>query len=198
MEMLISTEVLIAWGAVSKKYKKNEIIFLEGDMPRYYYQILSGKVKMYNNNDTKELTQGIFADGEGFGEPPIFINDVYPATAVAITETVIIRILKERFLKLLEEYPLIQKKLLELFAMRIYEKSILARELINSSPEERIVRFLESYKKKAGINKELLHISFTRQEIANFTGLCVETVIRTLSKMNVQKKVSIIDKKLYY
>ncbi len=57
---MIDNDIMIAWGAVSKKYRKNEIIFLEGDAPRYYYQILSGKVKMYNTNDTKELTQGIF------------------------------------------------------------------------------------------------------------------------------------------
>jgi CRP/FNR family transcriptional regulator len=57
---------------------------------------------------------------------------------------------------------------------------------------------LDNYKKKAGKNNGKLLIDLTRQEIANFTGLCVETVIRTLSKMKSQNKVSIIDKKLYY
>jgi CRP/FNR family transcriptional regulator len=196
--MMIVNDILIAWGGVAKKYRKNEIIFLEGDSPRYYYQIITGKVKLFNNSDTKELTQGIFTDGDGFGEPPLFIDEVYPSTAITISETVIIRLLKENFLKLIDEYPDIQKNFLRIFSWRIYEKSRLARELINNSPEERIITFLRYYKKKIGTSDERLRIDFTRQEIANFTGLCVETVIRTLSRMNAKKKVAIIDKKLYY
>ncbi len=196
--MLIETEILIAWGGVSKKYKKNEIIFLEGDVPRFYYQVLTGRIKMFNNCDTKEFIQGFFVDGESFGEPPLFNNEVYAATAIALASTVIIRISKERFKKLLVEYPKLQTKFLELFASRLYEKSLTAKELVNNSPEMRIKSFLDIYKKKSGnINGRLL-IDLTRQEIANFTGLCVETVIRTLSKMKTQNKVLIIDKKLYY
>lgn len=197
--MQIDTDILIAWGALAKKYKKNEIIFLEGDMPRYYYQIISGKVKMFNtSNETKELTQGIFVDGESFAEPPIFIDETYPASALAVSDTVIIRILKERFLQLLDEYPALQKKFLKLFSERIYDKSLLARELVCNSPEERIKNFLNHHKKKFGNNSERLHVDFTRQEIANFTGLRVETVIRTLQKMKAKNIVSILNKKLYY
>jgi CRP-like cAMP-binding protein len=45
---------------------------------------------------------------------------------------------------------------------------------------------------------EKIHIAFTRQEIANFTGLRVETVIRTLKKMEEENKVTIDHRKLYY
>jgi CRP/FNR family transcriptional regulator len=197
--MQIDTDILIAWGAVAKKYKKNEIIFLEGDMPRYYYQIISGKVRMFNtSNETKELTQGVFEEGESFAEPPIFINETYPANAIALCDTVLIRILKERFVRLLDEYPALQKKFLKLFSERIYCKSLQVRELVSHSPEERIKNFLYHHKKKYGHEKEKIYINFTRQEIANFTGLRVETVIRTLQKMKIRNIVSIVDKKLYY
>ena len=197
--MQIDINLLTAWGAVSKKYRKNEIIFWEGDSPRYYYQIVSGKVKMFNSsNETKELTQGVFADGESFAEPPIFIEETYPSSAITVTDCVIMRMLKERFLQLLDEHPALQKKFLKLFSVRIYDKSLLARELVSSSPEERIKNFLCQYKKKYSRNGEMVHVDCTRQEIANFTGLRVETVIRTLQKMKTRNLVSIIDKKLYY
>ena len=198
--MQIDTDILIAWGAVAKKYRKNEIIFLEGDAPRYYYQVISGKIKMFNTStDTKELTQGIFTAGESFAEPPILINEIYPACAIAVTDSVIFRLLKDRFLKLLEEYPELQKKFMVLFCERIYEKSLLARELVCNSPEHRITCFLSQYKKKhSKSGEEKIHIELTRQEIANFTGLRVETVIRTLQKMKARNIVSIIDKKLHY
>ncbi len=41
-------------------------------------------------------------------------------------------------------------------------------------------------------------VNHTRQEIANLTGLRVETVIRTLKKMETEKLVCIINRKLYF
>jgi len=43
-----------------------------------------------------------------------------------------------------------------------------------------------------------MEIPYTRQEIANFTGLRVETVIRYLTKMKVGKIVEINNRKLIY
>ena len=60
-----------------------------------------------------------------------------------------------------------------------------------------MVSFLNSIKKKSEVNQKEL-VPFTRQEIANFTGLRVETVIRVFSKLNADKKVDIIKHKIYY
>lgn len=197
--MFIDTDILIAWGGISKRYKKGEYIFHEDEVPRCFYQIIDGTVKLYNTNfDGKEYTQAEFKKGNSFGEPPLFIDELYPATAVTTEESVIIRLPKERFLEILDEYPAIQKKLICILARRIYNKSITAREIINNSPELRILAFLNEYKKKNLLENVKIEIPYTRQEIANFTGLRVETVIRTLSKMKALKTVDIVDRKLIY
>jgi len=197
--MFIDTDILIAWGGISKRYKKGEYIFHEDEVPRCFYQIIDGTVKLYNTNfDGKEYTQAEFKKGNSFGEPPLFLEEMYPSTAVTTEESVIIRLPKERFLEILDEYPAIQKKLICVLARRIYNKSITAREIINNSPELRILAFLNEYKKKNLLENEKIEIPYTRQEIANFTGLRVETVIRTLSKMKALKTVDIIDRKLIY
>ncbi len=197
--MFIDTDILIAWGGISKRYKKGEYIFHEDEVPRCFYQIIDGTVKLYNTNfDGKEYTQAEFKKGNSFGEPPLFIDELYPSTAVTTEESVIIRLSKERFLEILDEYPEIQKKLICTLARRIYNKSITAREIINNSPELRILAFLNEYKKKNLLENEKIEIPYTRQEIANFTGLRVETVIRTLSKMKALKTVDIVDRKLIY
>ncbi|MDF2449057.1 MAG: fixK [Bacteroidota bacterium] len=197
--MEIDRELLLSWGAVIKKFMKNEIIFHEGDYPRFYYQILDGTVKMYNTNvDGKEFTQSEFKAGRSFGEPPLFIEEAYPSTAVACQDTVIIKLQKEKFLELLDKNPALLKKMLSLFAKRIYSKSKTAREIINNTPEIRIMGFLNDYKKKNNRENEKIEIPYTRQEIANYIGLRVETVIRTLSKMKSKKLVQIIERKLIY
>lgn len=197
--MFIDTDILIAWGGISKRYKKGEYIFHEGEVPRCFYQIIEGTVKMYNTNfDGKEYTQAEFKTGNSFGEPLLFIEELYPTTAVATENSVIIRLTKERFLEILDEYPAIQKKLICVLARRIYNKSITAKEIINNSPESRILAFLNAYKKKNLKENEKIEIPYTRQEIANYTGLRVETVIRTLTKMKANNTVNIIERKLIY
>jgi CRP/FNR family transcriptional regulator len=85
-----------------------------------------------------------------------------------------------------------------LFAKRIYGKATTAREIINNTPESRIMGFLNDFKKKNNREGEKIEIPYTRQEIANYTGLRVETVIRTLTKMKTKKVVQIIERKLIY
>lgn len=197
--MQIDADILITWGAIAKKFQKGDFIFHEGDQPRFYYQILEGTVKMFNTNlDGKEFTQSEFKTGQSFGEPPLFINENYPSSAVACQDSIILKISKEKFLKILDEYPVFQKKLITLFAKRIFSKAITAREIINNTPETRIIGFLNDFKKKNNRECEKIEIPYTRQEIANYTGLRVETVIRTLTKMKTKKIVQIIERKLIY
>ncbi|MBS1645880.1 MAG: Crp/Fnr family transcriptional regulator [Bacteroidetes bacterium] len=197
--MLVENDILITWGAVAKKYPKGEFVFREGEHAHFFYQIISGRVKVFNTNyDGKEFTQAEFVNGESFGEPPLFINETYPTTAMTVEDTVILKIKKEKFIELLDEYPSLQKKTIALFAKRIYNKSVTAREVINSTPEARILAFLHAYKKKHANENQEVKISYTRQEIANFTGLRVETVIRTLNKMKQKNKIKIVDRKVIF
>ena len=197
--MFIDPDILFAWGAVTKKYAKGEFVFHEGEHARFFYQILSGTIKVFNTNaDGREFTQAEFKSGDCFGEPPLFIDESYPSTAVSCEETVVIKISKEKVLDILDEYPSLQKKLIIILSRRIFNKSITASEVINNNPESRIIAFLNAYKKKISDEKNEVEVPYTRQEIANYTGLRVETVIRTLTKMKSKNLVKIIKRKLIY
>lgn len=196
----ISTDVLLAWGAVAKKYKKNEVIFYEDDLATFFYQIIEGSVKMINlSNDGKEFIQGIFKDGQSFGEPVLFIDKPYPATAVAIVNTIVLKLNKDSFLKLIEQDMEAMKIVLKILAKRVYSKSITTRELMHHSAEEKIVAYLKDYKKSKGmLTSPPILINHTRQEIANLTGLRVETVIRSIKKLEQQGKLKIVNRKLFF
>lgn len=194
----IDRDILYAWGAVSSKYNKGDIVFTEGEQARSYFQIESGAVRMFNlSNEGKEFTQGIFYSGQSFGEPPLFIDEVYPAAAVACKPSVILRLSKSIFFNVLEEYAPIQRSIMRLLALRAYSKALSSRDLMIHNPEQRLLHFLKKCREQAGNPNNALLIPYTRQELANFTALRVETVIRTLSKMQNEGKVQIIDHKLY-
>lgn len=195
----IDVNLLISWGATYKKYKKGEYVFYEGDEAVFYYQIESGEIRMSNMTDNgKEYIQGKFTTGDSFGEPPLFIHEFYPSSAIANEDSIVLRLSKEYFLKILQEHPEIQSTFLKIMARKVYSKAVTAKSVINHTPEERILAFLCDYKRKTNKSSVPLMIPFTRQEIANYTGLRVETVIRTLSAMQTKHKIIIKDRKLYF
>lgn len=194
----MNEEILLSYGAIKKTLEKGEYLFYEGDMARNYFQIAAGRLKMFNiNEEGKEFAQGYFEDGDSIGEPPLLLHECYPASAAATHPTTVYKLTGEHFHKLLKEHPQEQNALLLRLARRLYHKATALRNLASNCPEERIVTFLDDYKKQSR-QHSLAHIPYTRQEIANATGLRVETVIRTLSALNQMKRVSIIDRKLYY
>lgn len=197
--MHIDTDLLIAYGAVAKKYNKGEFVFYEGDQCRFYYQIVEGNVKMCNYNEEGRIfIQGIFGPGNSFGEPPIFINEVFPACATADSYVVLFKLSKDILLKLLNDYPELKLKFIISFAQRLYEKATNSKNIISPHPDERILGFLRKYKKQHGKGDDKLVIPYTRQQIADFLGLRVETVIRTILKMAEDGKLEIRKHKLYY
>lgn len=196
--MNIDIDYLKSKGATCRQYQKNEIVFYEHEMAKYYYQIREGAVKMFNDNqEGKQFLQGIFGPGNSFGEPPLLINTPYPSTAITLSKSVIIRMPKEDFIEMIQKNQELENKLLSIFAMRLYNKAVTSRQIVNHCPESRILSFLNSYKKKSNsLQKEV--IPYTRQMIADFTGLRVETVIRTLIRMKDMQKIEIVNRKIVY
>lgn len=195
--MQIDHNILITYGGFARKYEKGAIIFHKGSMPHFFYQIVEGEVKVFSsNNEGKVLTQGIFTPGCSFGEPPLLLSKPYPSTAQTTIPSVVVKIAREHLLEILKDYPELSYKLLYAFAERIYGKATSAQVWVSSTPEEKIICFLNNHRESENSNMQL--VPFTRQQIADFTGLRVETVIRTLSRMSRENKVKIVDHKLYY
>ncbi|MFH6933572.1 Crp/Fnr family transcriptional regulator [Flavobacterium sp. FlaQc-30] len=197
---MIAPELLEKYDAIRKTIDKNEILFEEGNLPTHYYQIISGEIKMSNyNDDGREFIQGIFYKDQSFGEPPLFLNQKYPANAIAVENTEIFLLPKVTFMKLLQENPSVSINIIENLAQRLYYKSIMAAEISTHEPEHRVLKLIDhgiayfNFKKEA--NGHL--ISFTRQQIGDLTGLRVETVIRAIKALEKKGQLKIINRKVY-
>lgn len=197
---MIAAALLEKYGALKKSFNKNEVIFEEGNLPAYYYQVLSGEIKMSNyNDDGREFIQGIFYKGQSFGEPPLFLNQKYPANAIAVDDSEVLLLLKSSFMKLLEENAVISIKIIENLAQRLYYKSIMAAEISTHEPEHRVLKLIDhgiayfNFKK----DSDGYLINFTRQQIGDLTGLRVETVIRAIKALEKKGELKIINRKVY-
>ena len=196
--MQIDDNILIPYGAVAYRVNKGEFIFHEGTTPIFYYQVVEGCIKVFTSNTKgKEFIQGIFSNGQSFGEPPLLINKLYPSSAQATAASVVIKISREKLLDIFNDYPQILQNLFFKFADRLYQKSISAQIWVSRTPEEKILMLFKKHQKLETCETKQI-IPFTRQQIANMTGLRVETVIRAINKLSKLNKLEIIDHKVYF
>jgi CRP/FNR family transcriptional regulator, cyclic AMP receptor protein len=199
---VIDSNLLIVWGGVFKNYDKGEHIFHEGAHPHFYHQVIEGKVKMVSESEAgKEFIQGFFTDGQSFGEPPVFDGSEYPASAIAQQPSVVIRLNIPSFIQLLKENFDIHWTITKLLAQRILNKALILKEISCNGPEERILSILKHYKKdklNENSTSEKIKIDYTRQQIADMSGLRVETVIRVMRSLNEKEILTIKGGKVFY
>ncbi len=198
--MIIDINILLAWGAVYKKLGRGEVIFSEGSECSYYNQLVSGIVKWVNiDDDGKEYIQTIIEPGECFGELPLFDDGLYAASAIAEEEVVLIRLRKNTFLQLIKEHNEIHFAFTKLLAKRVRFKFLLLKSIAYHAPEVRISTLL-SYLKKEHKNfcANCKQLKLTRQQIADMTGLRVETVIRSMRSMHDKGDIVIERGKVFY
>ena len=100
-----------------KHYKKREVIFEEGDYPRYLYFVNSGKVKVFKTNeDGKEYIIDIFMDGDFVGYNDLIRDSKYAEGASALEDTDISLIPREDFLALLHANRDVASQLIKMLA----------------------------------------------------------------------------------
>jgi CRP/FNR family transcriptional regulator, cyclic AMP receptor protein len=199
--MRIEPDLLFDYGAVRKKYRRQEIIFQEGNLAFYYYQIEEGLVKMVNAGNEHDFIQGIFTEGESFGEPPLLCSLNYPAAAIAITNVSLLALPQKHFLELLRHHFEVHLELTKRLCERIIYKATLLRQLNLEDPGARILAVIDLLKQKLSKEKygqdDHFIVPITRQDLADLTGLRVETVIRKVGQLEEQGHLFIRDRKIY-
>ena len=183
-----------------KDYDAGDVIFAEGSLPTYYYQILEGEVKLNNYDDEgKETIQNILSQGKSVGEFLLFIDKKYPANAVAITNCKILRVTKAKFLKLLEDHPELKMDMIQNLSDSIFLNFVMRQILSIKDPATKL-KVLMDHLKETQNDTEMFsfQIPLTRQQMAGLTGMRVETTIRALKVMEKENLVKIKNRKIFY
>ncbi len=195
--IMIPEQLLINYGAIVKTYAKDALILEKNNSAKFFYQIKSGSIKMHTiSEDGKEFVLGYFTKDQSFAEPPLFGNFQYPANASALEETNVYILNKNAFFKLLKANFEIHLQLNKILCNRIQYKSMMMSEISVQSPEHQIISLLSYLKRNSGAENKY-QVQLTRQQIADLTGLRVETVIRTIKNLAQKKKLEIINRKVF-
>lgn len=168
---------LIDKGLKLKSYLKDSVIYEPGMQPRYVYFIKSGEVRMVTVSDEgKEFIQGVFKTGQYFGEPALLIDRPYLAFTIANKDSQLIAVNKEDFFELIKNEPDFSMELIRTLSNRLFYKSMMLEELASEKADHRLLTMINYLLGDIAVGENL---KVTRQELADMTGLRVETVIRS-------------------
>jgi CRP-like cAMP-binding protein len=197
---MIPEELWLRYGARVAHLAKGETLFDQGTTANSFHQMKRGRVKMVSYNEQgREFVQGMFTEGQSFGEPPFFNDVPYPAAAIAVVDSEVWRCPREGFLRLLADHPGVHLELTKVLSGRLVYKSMMLAEIAVEEAEHRLATLIEYLRSTdpAGA-AEPYRVPFTRQQLADMTGLRVETVVRSIKAMEHRGTLEIADGKILW
>jgi CRP/FNR family transcriptional regulator len=168
-------------------YSKKEFIFSEGDPSEWLYIVKKGKVKITKlSNEGKELIIEIIPPNEMFGGIAVVRGFPYPANAVAMEDSEVLKMSRKNLLSIMDRFP----NLMYCMAMNIGDRIKGTHETLKNialeKVEARIASLLIKLSEKSGEKSAeglVINMKLTKQDIAEMVGTTVETSIRTMSKL---------------
>lgn len=159
------------------QFKKNQVIFREGDKPQGLFCISSGSVKLSRIDENgNEILLKVYIPGNIIGYRALFAHESYQATAIA-HEDVEICFVQESVLKNMMEKDLeLALSFLKQMSQDIREYEARIASVVTKSVPQRVAEALLVLKRALPDSK------WTRKEIAEWAGTTPETVIRTLAQ----------------
>jgi len=198
--MSIQEDLLHTMGAIQEDYNPGDYIFRENSNPHFYYQIITGEVKLSNHNsDGKEFIQNILTCKDALGESMLFTEKGYPTNAIALTRCIIIKVPRTTILNYLAKNPELYLNVCKSLAERLNHKFLLMQKISSPNAAERLKEVIELMKKEQhhdNVTPFKFEVPVTRQQLASLTGLCIETTIRTIKKMERQNILCIRNRKI--
>src|SRR5512143_2893186 len=165
--------------------RRGEHLFQVNTPFKSIYAVHSGSIKTYvPTEDGNEQITGFHLPGELLGLDAISTRR-YPCAAKALETTSLCEIPYEKLTELAKAVPSLQHQLLKIMSQEILHDHSLLTLLGKRSAEERLAALLvslsERYRQR-GFSPTELNLSMSRNDIANYLGMVVETVSRLFTR----------------
>jgi len=165
-------------------------IFQEGDEADFVYNILEGAVRLFKLlPDGRRQITGFLYSSDFLG---LALKEHYAYSAEAVSGAVICRFPRGKLERLLDEFPKLEKRLLNEASNELIAAQDQMLLLGRKTAAERLSTFLDALARRQGVREEggVIELLMTRTDIADYLGLTIETVSRTFTKL---RKSGVID-----
>jgi CRP/FNR family transcriptional regulator, nitrogen fixation regulation protein len=160
-------------------YPRNAEIYGESESAEYLYKVVSGAVRTYKVlNDGRRQIGGFYLPGDLFG---LEFGEEHTFSAETVTEAKVLVIKRSALVALAARDHEVAHQLFTLTGRELHRVQEHMLMLIKSA-QERIAGFLLEMADRATVGTAI-ELPMSRQDIADYLGLTIETVSRTLTSL---------------
>lgn len=180
-------------------YKKNEVIYYDGETPRSFLCLLRGKVKICKEcSSKKNQIVRVLKPVDYFGYRAFYANEDYVTSAAAFEATTICKIPLSIIDKFINENSRLTLFFMRQLAIKLGESEQRTINLTQKHLRGRLAESLLFLKDNYGLEEDesTLSIYLSREDLANMSNMTTANAIRTLSAFASEKIIAIDGKKI--
>jgi len=179
-----------------KEFEDKETIFLQQDDAKNLYNITEGNVKIYNLlGDGRIQIVGFLYPGDFFGS---YKKEKYNYSAEAIGEVKTCVFGQESLDSYLEQNMELAKELLHMTSHELTLAQDRMGVLGKMNASERVAKFIiniSEQRARIGWQNNPVSLPMTRQDIADYLGLTLETVSREITRFKTSNLIKLMNSK---
>lgn len=172
----------------SRDYKKDDLIFRQGDESREIYIVLKGKVRIYKISPSgNETSLDIFSTHNVLGEFAALDNEPRSASAKAVNQVTVLAMSQEHFSHHLNTVPGLALNLARLLSGKLRWTAAFAESIAQFDAAGRLLHILLDNNARFGEALEpgkqyVLNLALSQSDLASMVGARREWVNRILSE----------------
>jgi CRP/FNR family transcriptional regulator, nitrogen fixation regulation protein len=168
-------------------YPRDAEIFGENEPADYLYKVVSGTIRTYKIlSDGRRQVSGFYLPGDIFG---LEFADEHTLSAEAISDAKVLVVKRSALNTLAGRDRLVAQQLFALTGRELHRVQDRILLLIKNA-RERVASFLLEMAERASENNTI-ELPMSRQDIADYLGLTIETVCRTLSALETASAIEV-------
>ncbi len=161
--------------------EKGETVFATGDRSHYVYLIKSGVIKIFTmDQNGKELITALQKENTFIGLSSILDNDLAHESAIALTDSELIKMSKKEFVSVLSENKDVTLDLIHVLADDLWATKEHLLQMAYSSVRKKTAQTILQFAQILNRNTQD-PIKISRHDLASVAGIATESLIRTLS-----------------
>lgn len=177
-----------------RKFKKNAVLYEQGEISSRFYFVLKGLVQIsIFRVDGSEVVLELMGPDTICGEGAAFDGLPRFSSGVAVEETETIEFDSTKLSEAFRQHPEFASSLLRVTSLKQRVLAIRLKHLASREPQERIMELLTRLEEMFAIEHpkgRLLVTQLTHEQIAAMTGTSRVTVTRTMQRLRTQGRIA--------
>ncbi|MCO6417907.1 helix-turn-helix domain-containing protein [Siccirubricoccus sp. KC 17139] len=169
-----------------------ETFIEEGETPEHFFNVTGGTVRLYKLlPDGRRQITGFARPGHFLG---LAVGEANAFSAEALETVRVCRFSRSRLRAVLDDFPAFERRLLRSAANELVAAQEQMLLLGRKTARERVASFLLAQARPLRACDPppgRFHLPMTRTDIADYLGLTIETVSRTMTRLRTEKLIAL-------